>query len=904
MNAPHRHPYLHEDLFFQYLDTQSNVFYEELKACICSLSESKAFLQSQQDILDEKFKQGKPVLDLIKARAYLVDVFLRELWFSKNWDGSQTISVVAVGGYGRGELHPQSDIDLLFLTGTSPNQSNKKLLEEYVTSLWDYGFDIGHSVRTVKDCVDLAKQDLTVMTNLIESRPLWGDASLHSRVIEKISTDHMWPSEKFFSAKWQEQRNRHRAVSEADYNLEPNIKTSPGGLRDIQTIIWISTRHTGTGDISALARRNILTDIEAESFEEGLQYLSRVRYALHMISGRHEDRLLFEYQVKVAGLFGYADDNANLAVEKLMHEYFRRVLLLAELNDVLMQFFDETIVKRGEVSEALTLNERFIVCDGYIDVVNENVFIKDLSALLEIFVLMAEHPQILGVRASTIRLIRTYRENIDEDFRQSPKSIALFMRLLKSGKDVPQQLKRMRQYGVLSKYLPAFSHIIGQMQYDLFHIYTVDIHTLEVVHNIHRFAFQGSEYDYILSAKIVNGHLKIEWLYLAALFHDIAKGRGGDHSELGADDAREFCRRHNIREVDTNLIVWLVENHLLMSSYSQKQDLTEPDVISAFAKMVGDRTRLDYLFVLTVADIKGTNPELWNAWRASLLRQLHSETTRVLRRGLENPFDRGQIIEARQNSVIELLGEEGIPEQAIREQWQLRIDEYFLRESVKDLCLHAKSIYEHGDSEKPLIIIRPSAEFGEGITQITIYSKLIENRFAFITLALEQLDLTIHDARLLIAGGGYVLDTFYVLDANNELIENDSARMDAIDQKLMQVMESPDDRWLSAERKVTRRQKSFKWPSQAVFSNDYAPGFSVLEVISPDRPGLLTIVGKVFFQHKLRLHSAKISTLGERVEDVFFLTDRQDQIISNPETIEKLQADLREALDQNTLQAS
>lgn len=878
-------------------------FVEAFAEHMGSISECKRLLKSHQTLLDDAFRDGVDTQSLIEARALFMDTFIQLLWNSLGWNEQQSFCVIAVGGYGRGELHPHSDIDLLLLLDKEPSAENKEIIERFVTFLWDCGLDLGHSVRTLKDCVKYAKEDITILTNLLESRYLLGEQSLHEKILKLTNSKSMWPSDQFFLAKWEEQRERHRRIDNSEYNLEPNLKMSPGGLRDIQTIIWIAKRHLGEGDISQLVHQNFLTPAEAKGFAEGMQFLWKARYALHMVSGRHEDRLLFEYQVKIAALFGYADDDANLAVEKFMHEYYRRVLLLAELNDVLVQHFDQSIVHRNDKVEQVELNERFCIRDGYIDVVDEQVFSNDLSALFEIFLLMAEHTDIRGVRASTIRLMRSYRTKIDDNFRNDPKVINLFMTLLGSGRNVPLQLKRMQQYGILGQYLPAFGEITGKMQYDLLHIYTVDIHTLEVVKNIYTFAYQSAKHDYVLASKMVNGQIKIETLYLAALFHDIAKGRGGNHSELGGQDAIDFCQRHNVNLLETNLIVWLIENHLRMSSASQKQDINDPDVIRQFALMVGDRQRLDYLYILTVADINGTNPELWSSWRASLLRQLYAGTARALRRGLENPIDKQEMIATKQAAVIEKLRDTGLDKQALQSQWQARADEYFLRESVDDLALLTQRIIEHGDNETPLIIIKPSKEFGdEPITQITIYCKLRENRFSFITLALEQLNLSIHDANLLIAGGGYVLDTFYVFDTDNVPIDYESDRIKKISEKLIHVLESPDDRWPENARISSRRMRSFSWPSQTIFSNDYAQGFSVLEVVAPDRPGLLTVVGQVFFDHQLRLHSAKIATMGERIEDVFFLTDRQDKVIDDAELIESIQKDLRSALDENANQ--
>lgn len=867
-------------------------------ANISSAVECKALLQQQQAKLDADFIRGVETHLLIVARSNLIDALLKHLWQQADW-GKQKICLIAVGGYGRGELHPQSDVDLLLLLEQKPTKANCETISGLVTYLWDCGLDLGHSVRTLKECLAYARDDITIHTNILESRPISGETGLFDQLKILTDTQNMWDSSEFFIAKWKEQRERHRDTNNNEYNLEPNIKTSPGGLRDIQNIIWIAKRHLGEGNIQQLEKSGFLTEIEAANFAEGLQFLWKARYALHMLAKRHEDRLLFDYQVKVAEIFGFVDDNANLAVEKFMHEYYRRVLLLAELNDVLIQHFDQDIVRVNEAEELIALNERFCVRNGYIDVIDEQVFVDNLWALIEIFVLMAEHNYIRGVRASTMRLMRTHRERIDDTFRNDEKVIGLFMQLLKSNRNVPLQLKRMRRHGILSKYLPAFGEIIGKMQYDLFHIYTVDIHTLEVVQNIYRFAHEGSEHDYVLAAKVINGHIKIELLYLAALFHDIAKGRGGSHSELGGIDAREFCQRHGVNGRDTNLIVWLVENHLVMSTISQKQDLSDPDVIRQFATSVGDRSRLDYLFILTVADINGTNPELWNAWRASLLRQLYAAATRALRRGLENPVDKKELIAEKQQAALSILAQVGIDAGDVYQQWKDRVDDYFLRESIEDLVLHAEGILAHMDSDTPLVIIKkPSDLFETAVTQITIYCRLRENRFSFITLALEQLNLSIHDARLLIAGGGHVLDTFYVLDADGEAIDHDSNRIDDIRNKMLQILNEPNERWDSCERRTSRRLKSFKWPAQTVFSNDYAPGFSVLEVIAPDRPGLLTTIGQVFFQHKLRVHNAKISTLGERVEDVFFLTDREDNVIDDPVLIEEIQQDLKDQLDE------
>lgn len=881
-----------------------DVFAGEFRQTVGSVVESKRVLKEKREEFYSLFRQDEDVRELIAAQSIVVDAVVSILWESIEWPADEPYSLVAVGGYGRGELHPYSDVDLLILLDRRPPKACAEKIEQFVMLLWDCGFDLGHSVRTVSDCVDLAKDDITVLTNLLESRIIVGDQNLFLTMKRATDTDKMWSVEEFFLAKWQEQKDRHRRTDNTEYNLEPNIKESPGGLRDIQTIIWIAKRYSGHNDISRLSYFGILNKQEAEAFKSGIDFLWKARFALHMIAERHEDRLLFEYQAKVANLFGFTDDNANLAVEKFMREYYRTVASLEVFNEVLMQNFNQEVVRANEPSEVFEINDRFCVRDGYIDVTESNVFFNTPEALLEIFCLMAENPYIVGIRSRTIRLMRKERNLIDESFRQNPNAIAMFRRLLASGKNVPMQLRRMHQYGILSKYLPAFAQITGQMQFDLFHIYTTDIHTLEVVQNIYKFAYEGSEFDYVLAAKILNGHLNIEILYLGALFHDIAKGRGGDHSELGVVDAREFCTLHGYNAYEINVVCWLVEVHLLMSSFSQKQDLGDPDAIREFATKVSDRSRLDYLFVLTVADINGTNPELWNAWRASLLRQLYAGATRALRRGLENTVDKGDIIESKKSNAKSQLLELGYESEEVDGQWEGRLEEYFLRESIEDLVSHADAIFKHEDDKKSLVIVKEAKTYGgEDVTQITLYSKRRENRFTRITRALEQLGLSVQDARLYLPDEDHFLDTFYVTETSEfsfSNIEERTQRYQQIKQTLQCVMDDVGADFSSSERIYNRRMKSFKWGANVELSNDYAPGFSVIELVAPDHPGLLAVIGQVIFDQELRLHNAKISTLGERVEDVFFVTDRADRVITDESKKREICEALTTALDANT----
>ena len=875
----------------------SKIFNEELSFHNSGI-QIKSILQKYQHEMDESFRDGTDVSHLINCRSYMIDLLLKHVWKKEGLCQVKSC-LVAVGGYGRSELHPKSDIDFLIILSEKPSRDIEKKISSLVTFLWDSGLDIGHSVRTLDDCDSFARKDLSVFTNLLESRQITGDESLYESMKKIIDVSRMWPPREFFLAKCEEQKNRYKQTESSTYNLEPNVKNSPGGLRDVQNIIWIAKRQLGQGDINKLALDGFLTEVEAKNFLEGVNFLWKVRYALHILANRYEDRLLFDYQIKVASFFGFSDDDSNLAVEKFMQEYYRVGTSLSELNDVLIQHFDQIWMQENKKEELISINKRFCVRNGYIDVTSNDVFETNPHSLIEIFLLMAENSYILGISASTIRLMRLYRDKIDDNFRKNHEVNELFLDLLRSKGNVPLQLKRMSRHGILGAYIPSFSDIIGKMQYDLFHIYTVDVHTLEVIQNIFRFSNDSSEFDYLLSAKIKNGDIKIELLYLAALFHDIAKGRGGSHSELGAEDARVFCKTLGLSDQNIKLVSWLVMNHLLMSTISQKKDLSDPDVIREFSIKTGGRSNLDYLYILTIADINGTNPELWNAWRSTLLRQLYIESKRALRRGLENILGKDEIITEKQSQVLSILKDRNIDINEVKKHWKDRVDEYFIRESVDDLVMHSENIIAHGNTDKPLIIIKKSSAFAEtSVTQITVYSKLIENRFSFMTLALEELSLSIYDARLLIAGGGFVLDTFYVTNIDN----NDDTRIEMISKKLHEVMTKPNERWLSTDRRTSRRMKSFDWPTQTNFSNDYTPGLSVLEVVAPDRPGLLSIIGKIFFENKIRLHNAKISTLGERVEDVFFITDREDRMIADPKIISLIENQIKSKLDEHTQQ--
>jgi [protein-PII] uridylyltransferase len=844
---------------------------------------------------NHRFLEGEDIRTLVYERALFIDCMLHYAWFQFDWPSS--ISLEAVGGYGRGELHPASDIDILILHRAEVLNECQDNIEKFLTFLWDIRLEIGSSVRTVAQCLELARSDITVATNIMESRTLVGDESLRHELLQQSSSSEMWPADAFFRAKWDEQIERHKKYNDTEYNLEPNIKKAPGGLRDIQTITWVAKRYFQVRTLKQLEGKGFFTDEEFSLLYSGEEYLWRIRYGLHMVAKRPEERLMFDYQRELAALFGYKDGPGSLAVEQFMHRYYRTVLALRELNDVLLQFLSEVILQKGKNKNAVSVNERFQLRDNFIEATHTYVFDENPSALLEMFVLMAQNPNIRGVRASTIRLIRASRHLIDDKYRENPKNTELFVKLLQYPGGLVEQLKRMLRYGVLGLYLPEFDQVTGQMQHDLFHIYTVDAHTLKVVQNMCNFLLPSAKEEFPIAAHIMTRLPKLELLYMAGLYHDIGKGRGGDHSKLGAVDAEIFCRRHGVSPRETRLVCWLVEKHLLMSAVSQKQDLSDPDVIRNFAVAVGDQLHLDYLYALTVADINGTNKELWNTWRASLMRQLYLETKRALRRGLENNIDRGELIDETQQAAIRKLIGKGFSKEQTLRIWGDMGEDYFLRESVADIVWHTEAIAAHKDDSPLVLIKRTTSKELAGATQIFVRSKIKKNVFVAAVSALDHQNLNIQDAKIYNSLSGHTIDTFFVLNQDGKPLGDNASLLKKIQQALLDELRLVDNYSEVIRRRTPRRLKYFSMPTRTTLNTDSIRGCSVLEVISPDRPGLLASIGRIFMQLDIQLLNAKIATLGERVEDIFFITDSQGQAIKDSSLAERLQQEICEQLD-------
>ncbi len=857
-----------------------------------ALKTFKQTLKQGNQYLITLFEQGEPIGTLVHQRAWFIDQLLLRAWDLKI--NLQKLSLIAVGGYGRGELHPSSDIDLMVLLPSRINADIKTRIEDFLRFLWDIGLEVGHSVRTIRECVKEAGADITVATNLMESRLLTGPEALYSEMKVATGPKKIWPTRKFFESKWNEQINRHQRFNDTDHNLEPNIKEGPGGLRDIQMIGWVAKRHFNARTLEELIEHGFLTQEEFQVLDQGNAFLSRIRFALHILSGRREDRLLFDFQRKVAEKFGYHSED-NSAIEKFMKLYYHTTSELSRLNEMLLQHFQEAIIYATRKEKITEINKRFQIRNNVIEARNKNIFRNYPFAMLELFLLKQQNPKIIGVRASTIRLIRESLHLIDDNYRKDIRNRSLFMEIIRQSRLIGHELRRMHRYGVLAAYMPEFADIEGLMQFDLFHAYTVDEHILFVVQYMRFFTMDQYRDRFPFAHTLMQSIPKQELLYLAGIFHDIAKGRGGDHSELGRQDTLTFCRNHQISEFDSRLVAWLVKNHLLMSMTTQREDISDPDVINRFATRVGDEMHLNYLYLLTVADINGTNPKLWNSWKAALMIDLYKNTQMALRRGLGNPIDKEERIKEIRSQTIQLLDNSIESESRLNEIWSQLGDDYFIQHSPDEIAWHTRAIAKATDKSLPLILIREMTD--RGASEIFIYMQDHDHIFSRATKTLDLLNLNIMDARIITSANGYTLDTFIVLEENGENISGRDRKKEI--QSLLHTNLSVFDQPIkSVSRIKSRKLKNFPIPTRVSFSQDDKNGRTIMEVTATDRAGFLSAIGSALEQCDTRLQSAKIATYGERIEDIFFITDQHNQKIMDEARHETLRNAIIESVKQ------
>jgi len=853
----------------------------------------KTAMANADACLRDKFESNGDVNQLVRARAWVVEQLVLYAWDSLI-QGEQDISLVAVGGFGRGELHPHSDIDLLILLADLPPREDlRSAIETFVSLLWDAGFYLGHSVRAVDTCVIEAKKDVATATSLMESRLLSGLQEMYAEMRKATAADQVWSPSEYFYAKYDEQLDRHAQYHGTANNLEPNIKEGPGGLRDIQMIGWVAKRHFGTQSLHTLVEHGFLTESELRDLRDGRTFLWEIRYALHLIAGRGEDRLLFEFQRQIARHFGSEESTAdsNQGVEQFMQRYYRTVMRNERLNEMLLQLFSEELLPQ-ETLPVEDLGEDFRVTHGFLGVSDKGLFERRPVALMELFVLLAKNKQLLGVRASTMRLIRDNLHLVDESFRADAEARGHFFELLRQPSGVYTQLQRMNRYGVLAVFIPAFGQIVGRMQFDLFHIYTVDQHILFVVRNLRRFAYGKYGTEFAHAADIFRQIDYPEILYLAALFHDIAKGRGGDHSELGVQVVLEFCRQLPMREDHRQRVAWLVEQHLVMSRTAQRRDISDPETIKRFSEVVGDQTRLDYLYLLTIADIAATSSKLWNNWKDSLLWELYSVTSLALAEGSSNIFDRNHRIEEARFEVRDLLLKQGLDFEAINTLWDELPQNVFLSFSADQLTWTASTVLAAGKDKPALVSIRGIEE--QGVSELLVHASDYDGLFSAVTTVIDELGLDVLSARVGTTSSGKSFDLFLLTDRHAQAVHDiDGERLQARLCKVLEKAQLP----VPVNRRLPRRLRPFKSSARIRFSAAHGGEKTLMDLGCSDRPGLLSHISAAMVACGVRIHDARIATLGDRVEDAFILSDKQNKPLSRKIRTELLEA-LKETLGQ------
>ncbi|MBE0440207.1 MAG: [protein-PII] uridylyltransferase [Gammaproteobacteria bacterium] len=825
-------------------------------------------LQQGQYYLQQQFDLNVDIVDLLHFRSHFVDQVLKALW-QQHVGQDDKISLLAVGGYGRGELHPYSDIDLLILLDHSVSEQPPSGLTDFLTQLWDIGLDIGHSVRTIEQCRQQSAQDITIATNLLETRLLSGDNSLYN-ALHKLTTDHKtWDTRLFYQAKRQEQLQRHQKYNDTANNLEPNIKESPGGLRDIHIINWVAQQHFNVNNLQGLNDKGFISNSEYDVLDKAQRFLWRVRFVLHSLAKRKQEKLMINYQRDIATQLGYVDCDNRLAVEHFMKDYYLCARSIGQMNELLLQLFEEKIILADKPSHISPINRRFQVHNGYLETINHGIFAYYPYAMLELFLILQQHPEIKGVRADTIRQIHAHLHLIDQRFRNDIKNQALFMEIIRQPKGITHEFRRMNTLGVLGAYLPEFGQIVGQMQHDLFHAYTVDEHTLFLVRNLRRFSYPEFQDEFPLCSDIFKQLPKHELLYIAGLFHDIAKGRGGDHSILGVADATAFCQRHSLSSFDTDIVTFLVRNHLSMSLVAQKSDIHDPDVIKLFVKTVQTINRLNYLYLLTVADIRATNNNLWNGWRDSLLKQLYQNTKQWLEQSEQLAKNsQEKAAKSRQQALTVLVNSSWSKDQ-IEALWHPYDYHYFSRHTVEDIVWQTQYRLQNPD-KKTLLTSRP---LSHNTLELFFFTQDRPRIFAAVTACLGRLDLDVLDAKINATHDGNTLNTYIVNGSTDNPTE--------IIMTLSHSLENLDKISTTFSGITPRTMTLFETKPTINFRSNTQQSHTVMELNTHDRPGLLSSIAQVFLQCDIQVVNAKLTTLGDQVEDVFFITSSQNEPLSD-----------------------
>ncbi|MBV8031726.1 MAG: [protein-PII] uridylyltransferase [Betaproteobacteria bacterium] len=839
-------------------------------------------LAAGRQALREAFSAGKLApAALLRRHAQLIDGIVRDVW--QELELPREAALVATGGYGRGELFPGSDVDLLVLLPGDPDAAQRERLERLVGAFWDVGLEVGHSVRTVESCLQMARADVTVETALLESRYLSGSRRLFSR-FEKSFRAQVDPAA-FLKAKKLEQEQRHAKHQDTPYALEPNLKEAPGGMRDLQIIHWTGLAAGLGSRWSDLARHGLIEAGEARQIARHERALQDLRIRLHYLAGRREDRIVFDLQGALAAQYGYRDGGERRASELMMQQYYRAAKTITQLNTIVLQNLEARLSPRPERPRQ-PLNERFQVNGELLEAVDERVFEREPLSILESFLLLMQHHELRGMTAGTLRALWRARFRIDGRFRKDEIARLLFLQLLQQKQGLVHEFRRMNQYGILGRYLPEFGRIVGQMQHDLFHVYTVDQHILMVLRNLRRFTMPELAHEFPLCSELISGFDRPWLLYIAALYHDIAKGRGGDHSELGAQDVRAFAKRHGLSREDRELVEFLVANHLAMSGVAQKQDVHDPEVVRAFTERVGSERRLVALYLLTVADIRGTSPKVWNAWKAKLLEDLFRAARRVL---TGEPLARDAALAEKQAEATRLLRLYALSDGVKDKLWAQLDTPYFLRHDAQEIAWQTRNLHYRVDTTVPVVKAR-LAPFGEGL-QVFVYTKDREALFARICGYFERAGFNIAEAKIHTTRNGYALDTFLIMGQGRDSHYSD--RIAAIEHDLAADVLAQGELAPPRSGRLSRRVRHFPVTPVVDIRPDERGAYHVLSFVASDRPGLLYSVARTLAEQHLNIHTARVNTLGDRAEDVFLVSG---EALSRSKSVLQIEQDLLKAL--------
>jgi len=848
----------------------------------------KQLLADQARALASAFRGGAEASDLARLRAQAVERVLSHCWMAYLGE-TDSAALFAVGGFGRGALFPHSDVDLLVLTHDAHAPQLMRALEAFFGCLWDIGLKPGHAVRTSAQCREIATHDVSVFTSLLDARRIAGALQFEEVLREIVEDRTLWPPDEYLAAKRADRDARHAKHDDTTHNLEPDLKDGPGGLRSLDLVRWLGKRIAGARDLDELVSKRLLESAERDALFDAERALQRCRYALHLEAGRAEEKLLFDWQRALAARLNYADDDRNLAVEQFMQTFFRAAGTVERLLSQLLERFDEHL---HPLPPPRILDQRFAARGSRLDLREKDLFARQPDSILDAFACLLDHPELTGFTAATTRALQQALVQLGAGLAEDPRALSAFLELLRRGASAVHALEAMNRHGVLAAILPAFARVVGRMQYDLFHIYTVDEHTLRVLRNVARFADPQSRAEFPLACEAFVRLEKPELLLLAALFHDIAKGRGGDHSELGEAEARAFCGKLGLSEDDIALVAWLVRWHLLMSVTAQRQDISDDEVVHAFAVQAGDWQRLDNLYLLTIADIAGTSPKLWNAWKDRLLADLYVAARYMLRGGLARPPEAAARAQNSRKRVAALLRDRD--PQAVQRTLDDFPDDAFLRQRDEQLAWQAGVLLDAADSAT-VVAVHPHSRGG---TEVFVCAPDRDGVFAAVVAALDRAHCSVMEARVLGTRSGRALDTFSVLDADSAAPLN-LARTHELRASLLRALSPDAQPTRLAQRGLARRLKHFQRPPQIDFVQASEVARTRLALVCSDQPGLLARVAQGFLETSVRVHDARIATFGERVEDFFELTDRHDLPLS-PSMQESLRVALLRRLGAET----